>query len=313
MDNKKVFLLPGELCVSREPTEIATLLGSCVAICLYNRKNKFGGMNHYMLPKTPVGSPASGKHGDHSTETLIRMMLAHDETVGNIVATVLGGANVTGHLAVGTGIGANNILAAREILAQHRIPIVNTCIGGENGLKVYFKNWTGEIEVKKIEKSSQTRYLEERKKDVASRGIRVLVVDDSQTVRDILIAGISDDPVIEVVGQAADPYEAREMILAHDPDVICLDIIMPRMDGITFLKKLFLYKPKPVIIISTVAQRGSKLREQALQIGAVEVIDKEELQIYKGLDSIRAILIPKIKTAASVWVRKKTAQELESV
>ena len=102
-------------------------------------------------------------------------------------------------------------------------------------------------------------------------------------------------------------------MLEHDPDVICLDIIMPKIDGITFLKKLFLFMPKPVIIISTVAQEGSKLREQAYAIGEVDVIDKEDLAMYKGMDTVRHVLSSKIKAAASVFLQKKTKEELEAI
>ena len=155
--------------------------------------------------------------------------------------------------------------------------------------------------------------MEEKKKNFDKQGIKVLVVDDSKTVRSLIIAGISQDPEIEVVGEAENPYEARELLLETDPDVICLDIIMPKMDGITFLKKLFLYAPKPVIIISTVAQDGSKLREQALKIGAVDVIDKNALNIYQNDETIRSVLINKIKMAAKTWVRKKSKEELEGI
>lgn len=309
----KVFLLPGELCVSKEPTEIATLLGSCVAVCLFNRKFGFGGMNHFMLSKTPIGDSPSTKHGDYSTKMLIKMMLSCDDSIPNLEATILGGGNVTGHLNVGKGIGANNIICARDVLEEHKIQVVNKSIGGDFGRKVYFKNWTGMIEVRKIEKSSQTRFIEEKKSSLAQRNIKVLVIDDSPTVRSLIIEAISIDPQIEVVAEASNPYEAREKLLEFDPDVLCLDIIMPKMDGITFLKKLFLFRPKPVIIISTVAQKNSKLREQAEKIGAVDVIDKEELKIYQGMDLVRSILIPKIKSAATALVEKKTQDELDKI
>jgi two-component system, chemotaxis family, protein-glutamate methylesterase/glutaminase len=313
MQENKVFLLPGELCVSREPVEMATLLGSCVAICLFNRRGNFGGMNHYMLARTPTGSSACGKHGDYSSGLLIKTMLSYDPNPGNLQAYVLGGGNVNGHLNVGTGIGLANIQLAFEMLQAEKIQIAGKEIGGDNGRKVYFKNWTGEVETRIIEKSEHTKVIEEKRKDISGRQIKVLIVDDSQTVRNILTEALSIDPAIDVVGGAANPYEARELMLEYDPDVICLDIIMPKMDGITFLKKLFQYKPKPVIIISTVAQRGSKLRQQAQAIGAVDVIDKEELELYKGMDVVRAVLIGKVKAASAVWVKKKTEEELSAI
>lgn len=313
MDNNKIFLLPGELAVEKKPTEIATLLGSCVAVCLYNKKLKFGGMNHFMLAKTRPGESPTGKNGDYSTNMLVKMMLAQDSNKANIEATIIGGGNVTEALVGGVSIGANNIVIAKEILQGHGIAIVKSNVGGDFGRKVYFKNWTGEIEVRKIERSDQARAIDERKKTLRTRKIKVLIVDDSPIVRSIISQAISVDPDIEVVGEAENPYEARELLLQHDPDVICLDVIMPRMDGLTFLKKLFMFKPKPVIVISTVVQKGSKLREQALKIGAVDVIDKEDLELYKGMETIRSMLISKIKSASTVWLKKKSKDELDLI
>ncbi len=313
METKKVYLLPGELYVSKEPAEIATLLGSCVSICLYNKMYRFGGMNHFMLSRTLNGEPPSGKHGDYSSSILIDMMLSYDSNIRNITASVIGGGNVNGHLSMGTSIGANNIVTAFKILEHYKIPVINKNIGGDFGRKLYFKNWTNEIEVRKIEKSNQSKIIEAKKQSFNDRKIKVLIVDDSPTIRDIIRKAISADAQIEVVGGASNPYEAREMLLEFDPDVICLDIIMPKMDGITFLKKIIQYAPKPVIIISTVAQKDSKLREQARKIGAVEIIDKEELQLYNGLDVVKSVLVSKIKSCAGVWLRKKTKEELDLI
>ena len=95
-----------------------------------------------------------------------------------------------------------------------------------------------------------------------------------------------------------------------NPDVITLDIIMPKMDGVTFLKKLMVYYPKPVIICSTIAKAGSKMELRSDQIGAVDVIDKETLNLYRGLEGVQNILAPKIRTAARSLVRKKTKEEV---
>lgn len=314
MELGKRFLLPGELCVEKKPVQIATLLGSCVAVCLFNKKLKFGGMNHFMLASAREDEIPTGKHGNHSTRLLIKMMLSIDPNIKNIEASVFGGGNVTEALTKGTSIGANNIVTARDVLNEYGINIIRKEVGGSYGRKIYFDNWTGEIETRKIQRSDQARQIDKRKAELSARKIKVLVVDDSPVVRDIIISALENDPEIHVVGGAQNPYEAREMLLEHDPDVICLDVIMPRMDGLTFLKKLFMYKPKPVIVISTVVQEGSKLREQAFKIGAVEVIDKEDLDLYKGgLESIRAMLSAKIKTASTVWLKKKTKEELEKI
>ena len=106
------------------------------------------------------------------------------------------------------------------------------------------------------------------------RPMRVLVVDDSAVVRKMLTDALSKEPGIEVVGSAADVFIARDLILKHNPDVMTLDIEMPRMDGLTFLRRVMEYKPMPVIIVSSITQKGSAASVEALQIGAIDVIAK---------------------------------------
>jgi two-component system chemotaxis response regulator CheB len=106
------------------------------------------------------------------------------------------------------------------------------------------------------------------------RAVRVVVVDDSAIVRKLLVDGLKNDPGIEVVGTAADPYQARDVIVRLEPDVITLDIEMPRMDGLSFLRKLMEHRPMPVIIISSLTQRGSATAIEALRAGAIDVIPK---------------------------------------
>ncbi len=106
------------------------------------------------------------------------------------------------------------------------------------------------------------------------RKIRVLVVDDSVVVRRVLSETLAAEPDIEVVGTAPDPYVARDMILERNPDVLTLDIEMPRMDGLTFLKILMEQRPMPVIIMSSLTQRGSHYALEALRLGAFDVLAK---------------------------------------
>src|SRR5664279_83019 len=109
---------------------------------------------------------------------------------------------------------------------------------------------------------------------LADRRIRVLIVDDSAIVRRILTEALSGEPDIEVVGTAPDPYVARDKILTLKPEVLTLDIEMPRMDGLTFLKKLMHFHPLPVVVISSLAQPSCRAAVQALEWGAVEVLAK---------------------------------------
>lgn len=106
---------------------------------------------------------------------------------------------------------------------------------------------------------------------------RVLVVDDSETFRRMLSLALSPDPRVEIVGDAADPFEAREKIKAMSPDVITLDVEMPGMNGLEFLSRLMRLRPTPVVMISTLTREGSEIAVRALGLGAVECIDKRSI------------------------------------
>src|SRR3990167_3394690 len=106
--------------------------------------------------------------------------------------------------------------------------------------------------------------------------IKVLIVDDSAVIRNVLSEILSSVNDITVVGGASDPYEAREMIKKLKPDVVTLDIEMPKMDGITFLKNLMRLHPLPVIMISTLTERGAAITLQALSLGAVDYVEKPD-------------------------------------
>ena len=130
----------------------------------------------------------------------------------------------------------------------------------------------------------------------APKKIRVLVVDDSAVVRRMISEALSQDPEIEVVGAACDPYVAREMILERQPDVLTLDIEMPRMDGLTFLKILQEHHPMPVVIVSSLTQAGSVIALRALELGAVDVVGKQSSAW--NIASLRDQLAHRVKGAA---------------
>ena len=132
--------------------------------------------------------------------------------------------------------------------------------------------------------------------------IKVLVVDDSAVVRQVLQNVLRSDPEIEVVGVAADPYVARDMIVALKPDVITLDIEMPRMDGITFLHKLMKHYPIPVIIVSSLTPAGSRMAMEALAVGAIDVMCKPGAAYTVG--DMAGELTEKVKAAAAVDVAR---------
>jgi two-component system chemotaxis response regulator CheB len=132
--------------------------------------------------------------------------------------------------------------------------------------------------------------------------IKVLVVDDSALVRQILSDGLSRDPVIEVVGTAADPYAARDKIVELRPDVLTLDVEMPKMDGVEFLRRLMPQYPLPVVVVSALTKKGAAVTLDALEAGAVEVVAKPSVNVARGLTEMLAELRSKVRIAAATNV-----------
>ncbi|MCQ2790005.1 MAG: chemotaxis response regulator protein-glutamate methylesterase [bacterium] len=138
--------------------------------------------------------------------------------------------------------------------------------------------------------------------------IRVLIIDDSAMIRKVFEQELSADPEIEVVGTAPDPFVGRDKIVYLKPDVITLDIEMPRMDGLTFLGKLMKHYPIPVVIVSSLAKRGGDVALKAMELGAVEVLSKPGTAYSVG--DMSEQLIEKVKAAAKVKVQKRDPDNL---
>jgi two-component system chemotaxis response regulator CheB len=133
--------------------------------------------------------------------------------------------------------------------------------------------------------------------------IRVLTVDDSALMRQVLAALLGRDPGIEVIGAAPDPYIAREKIKALNPDVLTLDVEMPKMDGLTFLEKLMRGHPMPVVMVSSLTEAGCQTTLRALELGAVDFITKPKIDLREGMEEVAQNLIDKVKAAAVAQVR----------
>jgi chemotaxis response regulator CheB len=134
--------------------------------------------------------------------------------------------------------------------------------------------------------------------------IRVLIVDDSQLIRDMLTEILNASPALEVVGAAEDPLVAREMIKQLNPDVLTLDIEMPRMDGITFLRNLMRLRPMPVVMISALTESNAEVTLTALALGAVDFIAKPSGDAENSLDDYAEEIIAKVIAASKANIRK---------
>jgi len=132
--------------------------------------------------------------------------------------------------------------------------------------------------------------------------IRVIVVDDSALMRQLLTRLLNEAPDIEVVETAADPIAARQSIKLHNPDVVTLDIEMPKMDGLSFLEKIMTLRPMPVVMVSTLTQAGADTTLRALELGAVDVIGKPSGDLKRGIEDIAETLVQKVRAAAQAQV-----------
>ena len=142
--------------------------------------------------------------------------------------------------------------------------------------------------------------------------IRVVVVDDSALVRSLLSEIIDRQPDMCCVGAAADPLMAREMIRNLNPDVITLDIEMPRMDGLEFLQRLMRLRPMPVVMVSTLTERGADVTLKALELGAVDFVSKPRIGVADGLRQLGLDITDKIRTAARARVHRLAAPPVVS-
>jgi two-component system chemotaxis response regulator CheB len=139
----------------------------------------------------------------------------------------------------------------------------------------------------------------------SSNAVRVLIVDDSALMREMLGAILSSDPDIEVIGAVCDPYAARQKIKELNPDVLTLDIEMPRMDGLTFLDKIMTLRPMPVVMVSSLTQEGAEATLRALEGGAVDFVAKPAINLQSGLQEKQDEIIAKVKAAARARVQRR--------
>jgi len=137
-----------------------------------------------------------------------------------------------------------------------------------------------------------------------SKKVKVLIIDDSALIRMLLTKALSESGQVEVVGAAEDPMVAREMIKKFNPDVLTLDIEMPKMDGLTFLKNLMRLRPMPVVMVSTLTKNGAAVTLKALEYGAIDFIAKPDADIRENLLAYSGLLIEKVLAAAKANVGK---------
>lgn len=294
---KQIYLFPGQWAYSDEAAELSTILGSCVGVALYDYKLRRGALNHYLLPELPPGEAASTRYGDIAMATILDAMLKGGSEKKSLQAKVYGGGSVLSGVTIGDGIGNRNVALALKFLEDNRIPVIEQNVGGLKGRKISFSTETFEVTHRVHGQDRETVDLTGFGVTAPAKNVRVLIVDDSATVRS-LFQKIFKKHGIEVVGTAANAYEAREMIVKTKPDVITLDLEMPKMSGVIFLEKLMQHMPMPVVIVSSLGNQGEAAL-RTLELGAIEFIHKPSQYDPAILTQLGEMLVAKVKAAAS--------------
>lgn len=300
---KKIVI--GEICLAGKDSVIFTVLGSCVSVCIYSVKAGMGGMIHYGLPKRSYaeGSGRGDLHfGDLAITRLVDEMLSHSGVFReDLEAKIVGGAMVSSDLAHSRDLGELNVRMARKTLQTLGIRVNGENVGGESGREIYFYPSEGRVRVARIEPSTALPQVTETT-PVPSKKIRVLVVDDSKTIQQLLNKVLSCAD-IEVVGNALSAEEALPLIPKLMPDVITLDIHMPGMNGVQLLEKYLLKYPIPTIMISSITMNESNLVMNALELGAVDYIQKPTLN---ELATQSELIREKVRVARAIRVQTKS-------
>lgn len=281
---KTVALKVGDFECCQEPTSITTVVGTCVAFAIYDRELKIGALSHYALPnrmqEKNEQDRGDGYFGDLAITELLRWFKSRGSQPANLEVKIVGGARSLD--GVPNAIGRLNIEMARFLCKKFGIPILSESVGGEVGMRVKFNPIEGELLVSPLPKSASSSNAQPRTPKLHSVGqhsrvngpIKVLIVDDSKVIQSLFKAILSQDDQFEIFGIAEHPLQAEELMKSGTPDVITLDMQMPEMDGLTYLEKYLTPRKIPVIMISGLGKKDSELAFNALEVGAIDFVDK---------------------------------------
>ena len=265
------------------------LLGDINSVIKMSRCSTFDDAFRWAVAESSPGKADRGRYGDTATEAIIWLLSKLEPNPGEFTACIYGGASVIGHLGRHGDIGLRNIEVAKQTLKKHAIKITEEDVGGTLGRRIYFDTGSGQVTVKIIQKTQEVERLAKRRESIATQDTRILIVDDSALVRKILRQAIEETPGMEVCGEAEDAYQARDMVLSEDPDVISLDIIMPKMDGFTMLRQLKDAGNKTtIIVLSNLGQQEDI--DKAKELGVADYMVKSNTPISRIVEVVNSIL-----------------------
>jgi CheY-like chemotaxis protein len=270
---KKKFLFSDEFFCNIDPHLIASLIGpGYVAVTFFNEAKTYGGMINFPTWKVETDALLE----DEVEYSKIDECLKEIGDLGDAEDTI--SVNVIGTNCNGSTIKVDEYeYALKKVIAsfeQNEHAELKIQVTETPGAKIYFKNWTNELRI--IEIDTPAFCLDNNGQGDT---IKVLSVDDSVLVQNILKRTLGKYEDLDIVATASDAFAATEVILEKDPDIIILDVVMPQINGVLFLQQLMKSNPKPVIIFSTLAKSGGHIEKQAREFGAVDVVDKKKLTL----------------------------------
>ncbi len=292
---KKKYLFPNDVFYEEDPHLIASLIGpGFLCVTVFNTAAKKGGMA--VFPASTVECETLLEN-DTEYPLLDRCIQAvlNGENDGSVLDIHLFGSEYD-ETALRPGqleFTMNSI--SGKLKTSVKAGSVTTEVKQFPGIRIYFKNWDNTL---RVTEAPFPAYCLGENKPAGSDTIRLLIVDDSSLVQNILLRTLKQDEQIEIIGTASDVFAATEMILEKDPDVILLDIIMPQINGLNYLQELMQHNPIPVVVFSTLGKNGGNVQKQALEFGAVDVMDKRQLNL-SDRNSIEVIQ-NKLKKAVNV-------------
>lgn len=273
--NDPIFLMPGESIVCYAGKQIKTILGTCVSVCLYNRSSGICGINHYIYPNSEgrvLKHQKSDAYGDLSIEKIIKKMIKIDPDMNNYRAHIYGGGMSKSKITKHFNISQLNVMMAKKVLGKYKIKIEHIDVNNTGGIKIHF-----DTERYKILKHN----LNYSNENLIKNEYRVIVVEDSVTYARVLCDLIDCHSSFKVIAIAQNAYEARELIVIHKPDIITLDLDLPKIGGLAFLKKVMTYFPTKIVVISSLISQIEGLKQKCMDSGAKSCLDKSKISLSK--------------------------------
>ncbi len=313
---KKIFLQPGEIYISSEETIVSTILGSCVSFCIYDEILGVGGITHYQLPRGDNEQLTPNKFAGPSLHNLLKEFKnRYHSSLSDLKVKIIGGSQINTQEGSSFCVGKANIKKAEELVDFYGLNIVGSSLGGIEGRKIEFNTKNGNIRLKSVKSGGAVSNIQSRPKlakalDTINSDkllnkeqiIKVLVIDDAPVIQKIFSKIINEQDGFQLVACASDPLEAIEIRKNESVDVITLDVNMPKMDGVTYLKQYMPSDPTPTIMISDYSEEDSGPILDALEHGAFDYLKKPS---FDKLDEFTHDFFMKIKEAYNSKINQK--------